>query len=311
MKKAPFTLLFFSLVMGLLAQQEPQYNQYMYNRLVLNPAAAGINDAIYFAAAGRNQWIGYKDGDSNNVGPRTYGFTFDIPLYAIKSGAGINFVYNTLGAEKNINFRLNYAFQLSIKRKHRISIGLSLSMLSKSIDYSQLVPSEFDPMLSNSTEKGMMTDIGAGIHYQAFNRFYLGLSASNLLGSSAEIGAPEFELQRHYYIFSGYDIGMGNDMVLTPGILLRATPTAMNININAILTYREYLWGGVLFRTGSAAGIMAGINYNGFRLGLSYDYTLTTDFSKKRKHSIEAFLSYSYPISPKVVKKSGYNTRNL
>ncbi len=299
------------LYLGLFAQQEPQYNQYMFSKTVINPAATGTSDGIYAAAALRNQWIGYKDGDSLNVSPRTFGLSLDMPLYALKSGVGINFQYGALGAEKNIDFKLNYAYQLSIKRKHRLSFGLSLSLLSKSIDYSQLIPAEFDPMLGNTTEKGTMTDIGFGIHYQAFNKFYAGISASNLLGSSAEIGAPEFELQRHYYLFSGYDIELNNDMVLTPGFLVKATSTALTADINAILAYRELFWGGILVRTSGAAGLMGGINYNGFRIGVSYDYTFSSGFAKGNRNSIEALVSYSYAIHPKVVKRSGYNTRNL
>jgi type IX secretion system PorP/SprF family membrane protein len=299
------------LYLGLFAQQEPQYNQYKFNKTVLNPAAAGTNDAVYAAASYRNQWIGYKDGDSTNVSPRTYGISLDMPLYAIKSGVGINFQYGALGAEKNLDFKLNYAYHLVINRKHRLSFGLSFSLLSKSIDYSQLIPAEFDPMLGNTTEKGTMTDIGLGIHYQAFNKFYLGISAKNLLGSSAEIGSPEFDLQRHYYLFSGYDIEINNDMVVTPGLLVKATSTALTADINAILTYQELFWGGILVRTSGAAGLMAGINYNGLRVGISYDYTFSSGFAKGRRHSIEALVCYSYAIHPKVVKRSGYNTRNL
>jgi type IX secretion system PorP/SprF family membrane protein len=311
MKKLPFILLSCLLYLGLFAQQEPQFNQYMFNRTLINPAAGGSNDAVYAIAFGRDQWIGYKDGDSLNVSPRNFGVSFDMPIYAINSGVGINFMYGALGAEKNIDFRLNYAYQLNINRRHRLSFGLSFSLLSKSIDYSQLIPAEFDPMLGNATEKGMMTDIGFGVQYQANNKFYLGLSANNLLGSSAEIGSPEFDLQRHYYLYSGYDIDVNNDMVLTPGLLVKATSTALTADISAILTYNEKFWGGILVRTSGAAGLMGGIEINGLRLGISYDYTFSPGFATGCRHSIEGFVSYSYAIHPKVVKRSGYNTRNL
>jgi len=311
MKKLPFLILGILLPAALFAQQEPQYNMYMHNRTLLNPAAAGTNEAVYLAGMGRNQWMGYKDGDSVSVSPKMFGISFDMPVYAISSGVGLNVLYHTEGAESNINIKLNYAYQLAIKRKHRLSFGLSFSLLGKTIDYSQLMPAEFDPMLGDEKESGTMTDFGFGIHYQAFNKFHLGISANNLLGSSAEIGAPEFELQRHYYLFSGYDIELNRDMAITPGILVKATSTAVSVDINAILTYRELFWGGLLFRTGSAVGLMGGIEYNGFRAGVSYDYTLSADFAKGRRHSIEALVTYSYPIHPKVVKRSGYNTRNL
>jgi type IX secretion system PorP/SprF family membrane protein len=297
--------------LGLFAQQEPQFNQYMFNKTLINPAAAGSNDAFYAAVAARYQWIGYKDGDSLNVSPRSFGLSFDMPIYAIKSGLGINFMYGALGAEKNIDFKLNYAYQLNINRRHRLSFGLSFSLLSKSIDYSQLLPAEFDPMLSNTTEKGMMTDIGLGLHYQAYNKFYLGLSANNLLGSSAEIGSPEFDLQRHFYLYSGYDIEVNNDIVVTPGLMVKATSTALTADINGILTYNEQFWGGILVRTSGAAGLMGGIDFNGLRVGISYDYTFSSGFASGCRHSIEGFVSYSYAMHPKVAKRSGYNTRNL
>ena len=166
-----------------------------------------------------------------------------------------------------------------------------------------------------ANEKGTITDIGFGIHYQLFRKFYAGISATNLLGSSAEIGAPEFNLARHYYVFSGYDIELAtkskHKMVLTPGFLLKATSGALKADINAILTYDDFLWGGIVYRVENAVGIMAGVNFSGLRFGISYDYTMNSLFANGSRSSVEVFLKYSYPIYPEVVRKSGYNTRNL
>jgi len=53
------------------------------------------------------------------------------------------------------------------------------------------------------------------------------------------------------------------------------------------------------------------VNYNGIKAGISYDYTMSSDFATKSRNSVEFFISYSYPLYPQVVKKSGYNTRNM
>jgi len=250
------------------------------------------------------------------LSPRTYGLSFDMPVYSIKSGVGLTFLNNRLGAEKNINVKLNYAYHLKFLKKHMLSFGLSLGLINKSIDYSKLKPAEFDPLLeSNSAEKGTITDVGFGIHYQAFDKFYAGISATNLIGSNAEIGGPEFTLARHYYLFSGYDFELKTKlkgkMVLTPGFLLKATKGAVQLDLNAILTYNDLYWGGVIYRIENAIGLIAGVKIKGVRLGISYDYTMSKGFATGNRSSIEFILKYCYPIYPPVVKKSGYNIRNM
>lgn len=302
--------------MGLQAQQEPQFNQYMFSRVSINPASAGVSGAVCLSGIYRNQWIGYKDGDSVTVNPRTFGISFDMPVYAIKSGVGLTFQHNKTGAETNVDIKLQYAYHKIFQKKHMLSFGFSVGVQNKSIDYSKVRPAETDPLIpSNTVEKGTMTDIGLGVHYQVFRKFYAGFSATNLLGSSAEIGAPEFNLARHYYLFSGYDFEFKTKkrqmLVVTPGFLLKATSGSIKVDLNAIVTYNDFLWGGLVYRVENAVGVMAGVNYSGLRVGVSYDYMLNSLFAKGSRNSIEVFVKYCYPIFPGVVKKSGYNTRNL
>jgi len=315
MKKLTVILLFMVIAPGLSAQQEPQLNFYMFNKVDFNPASAGIDRAVCITGYGRNQWIGYKNEEGMAVNPRTYGLSFDLPVYKISSGAGLSFQYNKTGAESNTDIKLHYAYHYAINKKNIVSAGLSLDFLSKSIDYSKVEPAEEDPLLPKSKESGFMTDIDLGIHYQALQKFNLGISVTNLLGSSAEIGAPEFTQVKHYFVYSSYDMeifaGSSHDMVLTPGILVKSTTGSTCVDINALLTYDELFWGGIIYRTINAAGIMAGINFNGLKAGISYDYTLSKDFAPGSRNSVELFIRYSYDIHPPVVKRSGYNTRNM
>lgn len=315
MKKIFFIFLLLGWSAVMLAQQDPQFNMYMFNRSLLNPAASGVERAINVAGFARHQWIGYEDNDGNPVYPKAYGISFDMPVYAISSGAGLTVRQYSAGAENNLDVHINYAYHLTFQRKHTLSFGFSLGLLSKSIDYGTLIPSEYDPLIeANSVESGLITDIGLGLHYQLRDKFYAGLSTMNLIGSSAEIGGPDFTLARHYYFFSGYDIelnGGSKGLIITPGVLIKASTGAFNADINAILTYNDFLWGGLVYRVDNALGLMAGINYQGLRVGISYDYTLSKGFATGCRHSAEVFIKYSRPISPKVVRRSGYNTRNL
>lgn len=313
MRKIVLMMMAGGIALGLTAQQEPQFTQYMFNQVALNPAAAGVKGAVCGTAFYRNQWIGLEDS-TGAVNPRTLGLTFDMPLYAIKSGVGLNFWYGQLGAEKNTTVRLNYAYHHIFRNNHMLSFGLDFGILSKTIDYSGL-EYENDPSLPANEESGTITDFGLGVHYNIHRKFFAGFSVKNLLGSSAEIGDPEFNLARHYYLMAGYDFQFEDKwrrpLVLTPGFLVKATQGAVQLDLNAIVTWNDLVWGGVMFRTERAVGLLAGITYNGVTAGVSWDYTLNSTFAEGSRNSVEIFVKYCYPIFPGVVKRSAYNTRNL
>ncbi|MBP6871414.1 MAG: PorP/SprF family type IX secretion system membrane protein [Bacteroidales bacterium] len=315
MKKPSVIFLFILLAGSLFSQQEPQYNQHMFTRAIVNPAAAGISQAVDATLIGRHQWIGYKDNDSSPVYPKLYGISLDMPIYAIHSGVGLNLRHYTAGAEKSLDIRLQYAYHFTLNKRNTLSFGMSFNLLNKTIDYSQLLPAEFDPLLESSkAESGLVTDIGLGIHYRYGDKFNAGISSASLLGNSAGIGGPDFKLERHYYGYGSYDIEIqwsGEALVLTPGFLVKTARGAFNADIYALVTYNDFIWGGMMYRVESAAAILAGISYNGIKAGVSYDYTMSKGFAAGSRHSVELFVKYSYPISPKVVKRSGYNTRNL
>ena len=43
-----------------LAQQNPQFSQYLQNSLILNPAIIGAEDITEFTLGYRNQWTGFE-----------------------------------------------------------------------------------------------------------------------------------------------------------------------------------------------------------------------------------------------------------
>lgn len=316
MKKILLIIPLVTLGIVLKAQQEPLFTMYMHNVPALDPAAAGVSGTVCGSFFGRDQWMGFKDQEGDRVNPQTYGITLDMPVYAIKSGVGLTVAYDKLGFEKNLDIKVLYAYHYVFPNNSMLSAGLSFGILNKTIDFSKLHPSGEDPSITSySIEKGTLTDFGFGVHYNIPRKLYAGLSVKNLLGSSAEIGGPDFKLARHYYLFGGYDIILIDrrlrHLVLTPGALIKATKGAIQADLNAIVSYNNLVWGGIVYRTTSVAGLMAGVRYNGLMVGLAYDYTLNNDFAKGSRGSLEVIVKYCYPIYPGVIKKSGYNTRNL
>ena len=56
------------------AQQDPQYTQYMYNPLAINPAYTGSRDVLSVVGLYRSQWVGLEGA------PRTFTVSAHSPL---------------------------------------------------------------------------------------------------------------------------------------------------------------------------------------------------------------------------------------
>ena len=65
-------ILFFAIVGAQysFAQQMPLYSQYMYNKFLINPAAAGSEGYTSFNITAREQWVGYAGA------PSTYSLSY-------------------------------------------------------------------------------------------------------------------------------------------------------------------------------------------------------------------------------------------
>ena len=72
MKRTVFTLLIAMLGLGAFAQQDALFSQYMFNKLIINPAYAGSRDGLSMTMVGRRQWVGIDDG------PKRYRFLFNL-----------------------------------------------------------------------------------------------------------------------------------------------------------------------------------------------------------------------------------------
>ncbi|HCQ76363.1 MAG TPA: hypothetical protein DIV44_06090, partial [Leeuwenhoekiella sp.] len=74
-----------------IAQQDPQYTQYMYNPLVINPAYAGNRGVTSILLLHRSQWVGL-DG-----APSTQNLSVHSPIGLGKVGLGFSLVNDVLG----------------------------------------------------------------------------------------------------------------------------------------------------------------------------------------------------------------------
>ena len=107
------------------AQQDPQYNLYQYNQMVINPAYAGARDAIAIVADVRKQWVGF-DG-----APTTAAFSIHSPVSNNKIGLGLNAMNDKIGAKSISSVYGNFSYILKLNNKATVSLQKIAKVLTK------------------------------------------------------------------------------------------------------------------------------------------------------------------------------------
>jgi hypothetical protein len=69
------------------AQQDPQFTQYMFNLLALNPAYAGSAERVSLKALSRHQWVGFTARRKPRRSPGTVPSCWKVSAWAERSCA--------------------------------------------------------------------------------------------------------------------------------------------------------------------------------------------------------------------------------
>ncbi|MBL7962370.1 MAG: type IX secretion system membrane protein PorP/SprF [Flavobacteriales bacterium] len=280
------------------AQQDPQFTQYMFDRLSINSGVAGTNGNICATAILRQQWSGFEGA------PKTALLNFHAPLTKISSGIGLTFTSDELGQQKNTIARLHYSFHRKVG-VGTLGIGLYAGMSGRSLGnkWVSVDPVGDDNSIPDNGSSQSGFDMGAGLYYVS-PTFYAGFSVTQL--PETELKDVSIKNARHYYLLAGYDWAIGGDKkyVLQPSTLIKSDGTSTQLDLTANFLYNNMVWLGVSFRTEDAIAPMIGYQYsqpNGkgmLRLGYSYDVT-TSELSNYSSGSHELMLNYCFKIEKK------------
>jgi len=322
MKKSLLLLGF--LVLGFsrlaMAQQDPQFTQYMFNQLYYNPAYAGMDNGTRFQALGRFQWLGYNTSSDGSGGVNTFVVSANAPWQAASSGVGFHAVIDRAGARQREEYQLSYAYHLTEMGGGKLSIGVRPGIYGERIvgELRARDGIDADPVLRNLTGNNFSyrADLGAGLFWRSdkAHQWYVGLAANRLLGSTLNYGLSDgavFSNKNvpHVYLSSGITFDLTDDWSVTPQAMLRyitSTPAsaAMMVDINAMLEYQKFLFGGLSFRTGSNdASLIIGANLmDNKALRVIYAADLVTPAATVEatsRSSHEIGVSYLLPFVPR------------
>lgn len=293
------TIVFLAATMtGLMAQQDAQYTQYMYNTLSVNPAYAGSRGVLSLAGLHRSQWVGL-DG-----APTTQTFNFHTPV-SERVGIGLSIVNDEIGNGTNQDTYFDAAFSYTVPTSDegRLSFGLKAGGHFLNIDFNRL--RNFDPSTSpagqQNIDKKFSPNFGAGVYYHT-EKFYAGLSVPNFLQtehfeSSGESSSFLAQERMNWYLITGYVFDLNPDLKLKPAALLKAVQGApLQADLSATFLLNDKFSLGAAYRWDAALSALVGIQLNEkLMLGLAYDKEITelgnTAFNAG---SFEVFLRYEF-----------------
>ncbi len=272
--------------MSVQAQQLPQFSQYIFNGLHINPAYAGYKGDGYIQTTYRSQWINFPGA------PKTLSFTADLSANEGRMGLGVTYLKDRIGLTESNLGMLTYSYRIATGDRSMLSLGVSAGISEYAFDPTGMVTVNPDPLLPSSRVAATSPNLNTGLFFHNDN-FYAGLSAYNLIGRRAllrqDIAVAFHDF--HYYLTFGGMVRLADDVQLKPSVLIKqvkGSPTSYDLN--AMFLFRERLWLGGSFRSNvrvfedqlqedlskrnAVALVMEYFVLPSMRIGYAYDYNL-------------------------------------
>jgi type IX secretion system PorP/SprF family membrane protein len=292
------------------AQQDPQFTQFMYNKLIYNPGYAGTSGAICGVAQFRQQWVSFPGA------PQSLALAADMRLAGLPLGVGFNVITDKIGPMSTMFMRFAGSYNLVKLAGGTLGIGLDIGFLQKKANDTWITPEPLknDIHIPGSTNPDLNTlsfDLGAGVFYQIPGKFYAGISSTHLPAQSLKDGDLSFKLSRHYYMMTGYTFQVNKWSKLTPNILYKTDVASSSLDLNLTYLWSDMIWIGGTYRLDDATAVLLGYqgkamtgNALSYRIGYSYDFS-ASKLANYSSGSHEIVLGACYTM--KVKKPTTYS----
>lgn len=278
---------------GVIAQQDPQFNQYMFNPLGINPAYAGSRDALSSVLLFRKQWLGFAGS------PTISTFAIHGPLIRRKMGLGFQVTSDIIGPRSVTSMEVDYSYRIPFLRG-RLSFGLGGGFQYHTFDWNKITyKDQGDIIPTRGVDRLFVPDADFGIWYNT-NKSYIGLEVAhlaqpriNILDTSTN-GPSLYRQFRHISLTAGHAFILNKDLTLKPSILYKQAGLYKGLmDVNVSLLIKNQFWCGVTARPFyGAILIFEYIHNRKFRVGYSFDYPLNSFKIGARGTSHEIFIGF-------------------
>lgn len=252
-------------------EQLPQFTQYMYNTISINPAYAGSRETLSIVGVYRDQWKGFDRS------PKTSTLSAHTPLRDDRIGVGLTFINDALG-HRNFNYLYgDFSYTIKTGEKTKLAFGLKGGFTHSNFDDALFNDPDFDydndPTLVDNARSKWTPNMGLGLYYHT-NKWYLGLSAPRIFNNDNSSNAEYVSFDHiNYYFTGGYVFDLNQQIKLKPAFMLKGTKGApLSVDATLNFLFYEKLWLGAAYRFGDGFGAIVDIQVlKQLRIGYAYE----------------------------------------
>lgn len=259
-----------------MAQQLPQYSQFMFNKYAIHSGFSLIEPYWEARSNHRYQWERITDG------PRTYTLSIYGPNKKQNMGFGLLLFTDFTGPTRRSGIQTSYNYALKLSGDWRLIFSAQAGILQFMIDGSKItLRDENDPLITNGVQATVVPDIGSGLLLHHKNKFYLGISAPQIIRNKIKFFKdgpnPTGRLERHFYGIVGYLWDLSDDFSIEPNLLLKyVEPVELQWEPSMRFIYKKEYWIGASYRYQDAIAAYLGFWIRKtFLFGYSYDYPVS------------------------------------
>ncbi len=275
------------------AQQTVRFSNYLFNKMIINPAAAGSNDYVEVMGSYKKQWVGF------NGSPQTSFLSVDGSTLDRRIGLGLQVVNDQTGALNQTGVVGNLATRVRLADTKWLSVGFGAGWFRNTLNGNQLTYQDPNEVaIPASTSRIDLVDFKAGIYYKD-NKNFGGVSVFNIFKPRLDYTrisrGNEGVLNRHYYLFAGHVFGISPDFAVIPSVLVKIANQGSNQNqtdLNAKFSYRGQAALGFSYRNKESVGVFAEYVFRStLRVAYSFDFN-TNRLQNQQNGSHEVMVAY-------------------
>ncbi|MBU2019833.1 MAG: type IX secretion system membrane protein PorP/SprF [Bacteroidetes bacterium] len=263
--------------------QDLEFTQFYSNPIYLNPALAGTHGCPRFALNYRNQWPSLS---SSYV---SYAAAYDQFFDNISGGFGVILVNDVQAKVLNTTTgSLVYSYHLRLGRKWTALFGAKATWAQKYLDWDKLTfGDQIDPRRGFIYQTGDVQRGGSKGFFDAsagtvvYNKnFNIGFAANHLNTPNESVIVGESKLPMRFTGHASANIPLGgrskykNQTTIMPSVLYSYQQGFQQLNIGSYIKYGNFTT-GAYFRNRDAFILTLGLATDRFRLGYSYDVTVS------------------------------------
>jgi type IX secretion system PorP/SprF family membrane protein len=275
-----------------LAQQQPLYSQFVFNKYLFNPAVAGSEQVATLRVSAYEQWVGFAGA------PKFHTACFDSRLFRqirkpkrsiLKNlkflrpeniGGGVQVFNEKYGPLSHTGLTGSYTYHVKMD-KHQLSFGLSSTFSNLGLKSSDIILSDEQPdllVLGENTRRWIL-DFDFGIFLQA-KEYFAGYSVHHLSRSAIQWGGSiesDYRQGRLHYFMGGYKYELTPNLILEPATLIKISEKYKDqIDLSLTCTISKNYWCGISYKTSKTLSVYGGLTYDRYLFCYAFDYNLSS-----------------------------------